>query len=525
MDETRNGKVRVVAQVPLIDGLQTPYHQFRDQFMRPNLPVLISGLMNHWRAFREWSSPFGVPDFDYLATRFGNSNVQVAECSTREFTDQKRVNMTVADYITYWKRHNSYKQDLDCAGSFLYLKDWHFVKDYPEYGPYSTPIFFMDDWLNLYLEHYQLHANEGEVETPGCLSDYRFVYMGPKGTWTPLHADVLRSYSWSSNICGKKLWHLLPPSETHLIFDRHMRSSVYNIYGDISVEEFPNFHKAGWLECTQEKGQILFVPSKWYHQVTNLEDTISINHNWINGYNLHWVWELILTDYKETRASIEDIRLIADDFEELCQRNLAENSGMNFKDLFLFLRRMMVFFLSYLHHNRSTIKEEKHEQEIFSTSIEKTSVSREVSTQVLFNLKSIRLVAQLLASVDTCEQCMLASPDEGEVESANWIPWVDNARNSEYGTFLSNLIGPCTSPDISGSCLCAPDMSEVSHRASLIDMECSKKGKSETSRGLLLQGTTQSISVVAAKVKTPTALILVIQAIIDQFRQAYQIGF
>ncbi|KAI5059889.1 hypothetical protein GOP47_0024309 [Adiantum capillus-veneris] len=243
---------------------------------------------------------------------------QVAECSTREFTDQKRVNMTVADYITYWKRHNSYKQDLDCAGSFLYLKDWHFVKDYPEYGPYSTPIFFMDDWLNLYLEHYQLHANEGEVETPGCLSDYRFVYMGPK--------DVLRSYSWSSNICGKKLWHLLPPSETHLIFDRHMRSSVYNIYGDISVEEFPNFHKAGWLECTQEKGQILFVPSKWYHQVTNLEDTISINHNWINGYNLHWVWELILTDYKETRASIEDIRLIADDFEELCQRNLAENS-------------------------------------------------------------------------------------------------------------------------------------------------------------------------------------------------------
>ena len=27
-------------------------------------------------------------------------------------------------------------------------------------------------------------------------SDYRFVYMGPAGTRTALHADVLRTFSW-----------------------------------------------------------------------------------------------------------------------------------------------------------------------------------------------------------------------------------------------------------------------------------------------------------------------------------------
>lgn len=36
-------------------------------------------------------------------------------------------------------------------------------------------------------------------------SDYRFVYLGPQGSWTPLHADVLRSYSWSANVCGRKV--------------------------------------------------------------------------------------------------------------------------------------------------------------------------------------------------------------------------------------------------------------------------------------------------------------------------------
>ncbi len=32
-----------------------------------------------------------------------------------------------------------------------------------------------------------------------------------QGTSTPLHADVLRSFSWSANIAGRKLWRLLPP--------------------------------------------------------------------------------------------------------------------------------------------------------------------------------------------------------------------------------------------------------------------------------------------------------------------------
>lgn len=44
-----------------------------------------------------------------------------------------------------------------------------------------------------------------------------------QGSWTPLHADVLRSYSWSVNITGAKRWLLLPPRHTHLLFDRFGR--------------------------------------------------------------------------------------------------------------------------------------------------------------------------------------------------------------------------------------------------------------------------------------------------------------
>jgi hypothetical protein len=42
---------------------------------------------------------------------------------------------------------------------------------------------------------------------------------------------------------------------------------------------------------------------------------------------MQWQWNLILRDYNEAKEYIEDIKDICDDFEGLCQRNLAANTG------------------------------------------------------------------------------------------------------------------------------------------------------------------------------------------------------
>lgn len=38
-------------------------------------------------------------------------------------------------------------------------------------------------------------------------------------------------------------------------------------------------------------------------------------------------WDLLIKDYNEAKEYIEDVRDICDDFEGLCQRNLAINTG------------------------------------------------------------------------------------------------------------------------------------------------------------------------------------------------------
>lgn len=58
-----------------------------------------------------------------------------------------------------------------------------YYQEYPGYVAYTTPLFFRDDWLNLYLDSYNMHVDPNTFQEKNEVngSDYRFVYMGLKG--------------------------------------------------------------------------------------------------------------------------------------------------------------------------------------------------------------------------------------------------------------------------------------------------------------------------------------------------------
>ncbi|KAJ4712382.1 jmjC domain-containing protein 4 [Melia azedarach] len=419
----KNMGIKIGEAIEKVNGKELSYRVFVEKYMAKNQPVVLTGLMDDWRACKDWVADSGQPNLQFFFTHFGKSKVQVADCDTREFTDQKRVEISVSEFVKHWLK-NSIQQNRDTeineanGNSVLYLKDWHFVKEYPEYLAYRTPLIFCDDWLNMYLDNYRLHKDPDSYKKDNDIScsDYRFVYMGAKGSWTPLHADVFRSYSWSANVCGKKKWLFLSPSQCHLVFDRNLKSSVYNIFDDVSETNFPDFKKAIWLECTQEQNEIIFVPSGWYHQVHNLEDTISINHNWFNSYNLSWVWDLLLKDYNEAKEYIEDIRDICDDFEGLCQRNLAANTGMNFYDFFIFISRFTLLNVVILFHLLGD-----YENPIWSSST--------LAKHLALNLVSIRKIALKMKT--------------GGIAAGNCGFFVDLRETLDDAEFLKLCTGLC----------------------------------------------------------------------------------
>lgn len=148
--------------------------------------------------------------------------------------------------------------------SSYYLKDWHFQLTSNE-PKYTVPDHFQIDLLNgLFLRF-----------TDG---DFRFTYWGPAGSKTTYHTDVLNSFSWSFNVYGAKEWTFFP-------------------------QEADN---QGPVVVVQKAGECVFVPSGLQHQVVNLEETLSINHNWITSANILRTFQCIEADIKAVDEWTDD---------------------------------------------------------------------------------------------------------------------------------------------------------------------------------------------------------------------------
>ncbi len=85
------------------------------------------------------SSTFSMTGYDKNHTELMIAECQVADCARQEFTDQKRSEMTVKEFVEYWQAHHQLsnkahkEEDFDSSSwkmtqHLLYLKDWHFVK-------------------------------------------------------------------------------------------------------------------------------------------------------------------------------------------------------------------------------------------------------------------------------------------------------------------------------------------------------------------------------------------------------------
>jgi len=164
---------------------------FRQRFLHANRPCLMQGLgesLHFSRVFSQWRTRESQINKEWFQKYLGDDTAVPVrqQTSTAELDDEGRANECSTVNMTFreW-RHTT-------DSPHLYLKDWHFFKwwekNYPTESPlYTVPPLFRNDLLNKLL----LKFTDG---------DYRFVYWGPPGSETPLHSDVLHSFSWSFNV-------------------------------------------------------------------------------------------------------------------------------------------------------------------------------------------------------------------------------------------------------------------------------------------------------------------------------------
>ena len=117
--------------------------------------------------------------------------------------------------------------------------------------------------------------------------------------------------------------------------------------------ELLNSKNVKFFDFIQECNETVFVPSGWYHQVVNVEDTVSVNHNWFNGCNVAVVADNLVKHFEDVVKEIEDCRDM-ENFSEHCQLMMKSSFGMNFKDFFDIIFHIINKRIESLTHNNMT---------------------------------------------------------------------------------------------------------------------------------------------------------------------------
>ncbi|XP_055931620.1 HSPB1-associated protein 1-like isoform X2 [Argiope bruennichi] len=179
---------------------------------------------------------------------------------------------TISDFISWQNEENV---ALDSTNPFKKYKK-------NEYWAYSSY-----NYMNV------IFPNDSDIQTmkwdafgfPEVTGKESTFWLGSEGANTPCHFD---SYGCNlvAQITGRKQWILFPATDTSFLYPTRIpyeESSVFSSVNILNVDFtcHPLFKNAHPHIITLEPGDVLFVPKKWWHFVSCLDNiTISIN-TWI----------------------------------------------------------------------------------------------------------------------------------------------------------------------------------------------------------------------------------------------------
>ncbi|OLL27110.1 F-box protein [Neolecta irregularis DAH-3] len=252
-----------------------------------NQPFILTEVVPKWSA-SHW-------DIDYLLEKHGD-HIFRAEC----------VDWKLRTYIDYLRNN----QD----ESPLYLFDKGFVEK--EGGTLG------DD----YQSPYEVFGRDYFEILGADRPDYRWLIIGPARSGSTFHKDPNGTSAWNAVITGAKFWIMFPPNQTPPgVF---VTPDEAEVTSPSSIAEWvsgflPEARRTGCLEGVCHAGEILHVPSGWWHLVVNLSESIAITQNFVPEAHLPKVLSF-LKNKPDQISGFKDCKDAYEEFEKQLEHNFPE---------------------------------------------------------------------------------------------------------------------------------------------------------------------------------------------------------
>lgn len=192
---------------------------------------------------------------EYIASLHPNLEIPVKQYGSKEQINIQK--LTLLEYSEYLKECNNSNSKNE---KILYCHDIPIFSLINELISDITP-FFLSVLPKWYHEKW-----------------WRYVqfFMGPQGSWTPLHFDCLLTNNIFFQIRGKKVFTLIKPNDGKYCGRYNWRWFEFN-------PEKPDYHKFSNMSSQKIQqiiigpGDMLYMPPGMLHSVKGLEESISFN--------------------------------------------------------------------------------------------------------------------------------------------------------------------------------------------------------------------------------------------------------
>lgn len=282
------------SEVPKLEIAPSPLEFLRD-WVNPNIPVIIKNALNHWPALKKWND-------DYLREKIGHRRVTVA-VTPNGYADA----VVGSKFVMPEEREMEFSKFLDILEGKVKERGIFYVQKQNS---------------NLTEEFQELCADAASdvswaTEAFGKHPDAVNFWMGDERAITSMHKDHYENLYCV--ISGKKTFTLLPPSDLPLIpYELYTparfkttESGDFEIVDEIAehltefspspkvpwiaidplnpdLKKYPKYAKANPVTCTVQAGEMLYLPSLWFHHVQQSHGCIAINFWYDMQYDIKY---------------------------------------------------------------------------------------------------------------------------------------------------------------------------------------------------------------------------------------------
>jgi hypothetical protein len=244
---------------------------FLQRYVAPGKPCIIADGMRGWPGAFEWSPA-------YFRRTLGDELVQVYNDRFVLVTLS-----TLSEYMDEYFDAPNPGREVPYVRWYTKLKDVDFVWADSAFealrGQWSNPYFLPDTG---YLLPFCLEPDR--ISPVDTLFPARSLFVSGPGAATRLHYDPWGSDSILFQIHGKKRWVMYAPDQR-----RHLRrdDGTYVDLAKPDLSKFPTFYEAKpTYEFELNRGETIFVPAGWIHEVETLEGSISLTWNYVHRVSL-----------------------------------------------------------------------------------------------------------------------------------------------------------------------------------------------------------------------------------------------